>query len=65
MKYYTDPETKRLIDIELEKNDSLQASLGSDSTDEERYRVQRQWNEWHLPRIKDLDPEFAETIQPQ
>jgi len=64
MKYYTDTETKRLIDIELEKNAKVQAALGTDSTDEERSRANKLWNEYYLPRIKELDSEFAQVVEP-
>jgi len=65
MKYYTDTETKRLIDIELEKNAKVQAALGTDSTDEERSRANKLWSEYYLPRIKELDSEFAQVVEPK
>lgn len=65
MKYYTDEETKRQIDVLLEKNASQQAKLGIESEDEERYRVEKLWKDYLLPKIREIDPEFADVVQPQ
>lgn len=65
MKYYTDEETKRQIDLLLEKNATQQANLGIESEDEERYRVEKLWKDYLLPKIREIDPEFADVVQPQ
>ena len=64
MKYYTDSEAKAAIDELLEKNAKNQATLGVESTDEERYRVASLWKDYLLPKIREIDPEFAEVVEP-
>jgi len=63
MKYYQDSEAKSAIDELLEKNAINQANLGTESADEERYRVQSIWKDYLLPKIREIDPEFAEVVQ--
>ena len=63
MKYYQDSEAKSAIDELLEKNAINQANLGTESTDEERYRVQSLWKVYLLPKIREIDPAFAERVE--
>lgn len=65
MKYYTDRESRYAIDELLKKNATNQASLGVESEDEERYRVDKLWKDYLLPKIREIDPEFADIVQPQ
>lgn len=63
MGYWDNGEDRARIDAWLELNASLQASLGTDSTDEERYRVERMWKDVLVPKIRDVDAEFAERVE--
>jgi len=63
MKYYQDAEAKLAIDELLEKNAINQANLGIESTDEERYRIASFWKDYLLPKIREIDPEFAEVVE--
>jgi hypothetical protein len=64
MIYNTNPITRKAIDKLLEKNASNQANLGTESTDLERFETKVQWAEL-LRKIRTLDAEFAEMVQPQ
>mgnify|MGYP003151048587 CR=1 FL=1 len=56
--YYTNKKIKSQIDKLLEKNASLQASLGIDSTDLERRRVEKETKAL-VNKMKGLDEEFT------
>lgn len=61
---YRDSEADRKeIDDILEENRRMQSDLGTDSTDEERYRVWRMWKMVMVPRIREIDAEFADTVE--
>jgi len=64
MSYRTNPITREAIDKLLKKNASIQASLGTESTEMERFQAKIQWAEI-LRDIRKLDPEFAEAVSPQ
>jgi hypothetical protein len=64
MIYDTNPITREAIDKLLQKNASNQANLGTESTDLERFETKIKWMEL-LRKIRTLDPEFAEMVQPQ
>ena len=64
MTYHTNPITREAIDKLLQKNASNQANLGTESTDLERFEAKVKWAELHR-KIRTLDPEFAEMVQPQ
>ena len=64
MIYHTNPITREAIDKLLQKNASNQANLGIESTDLERFETKIKWAEL-LRKIRTLDAEFAEMIQPQ
>ena len=64
MTYHTNPITREAIDKLLQKNASNQANLGTESTDLERFETKIKWAEL-LRKIRTLDAEFAEMIQPQ
>ena len=64
MSYRTNPITREAIDKLLKKNASIQASLGTDSTEMDRFQAKIQWAEI-LREIRSLDPEFAEAVSPQ
>lgn len=63
--YQRDPKARAIIDHYLEKNAKLQASLGKDSTDEQRLLVKKVWETDLLLEIAKLDPEFARKIHAQ
>lgn len=63
MAYSDNIEDRARIDAWLELNASLQASLGKDSTDEERYRVERMWKDVLVPKIREVDSEFADRVE--
>tara|TARA_R100000951_G_scaffold114965_1_gene121556 strand:- start:2273 stop:2479 length:207 start_codon:yes stop_codon:yes gene_type:complete len=63
--YYTNELIRELIDGFLKKNAKLQASLGTDSTDEQKFRVKMVWETDLLLEIYKLDPEFAEKLHAQ
>lgn len=63
MRYYNDKEVKEAIDELLRKNAINQANIGTESDDEERYRVEHLWKDYYLPKIREIDPEFAEVVQ--
>ena len=60
--YHRDPAKRAIIDHYLKKNASLQANLGTDSTDEERLLSNRIWVYDILPEIAKQDPEFAQRL---
>ena len=64
MSYQTNPITREAIDKLLKKNASIQANLGTDSTEMERFQAKIKWAEI-LREIRSLDPEFAEVVQAQ
>ena len=64
MSYRTNPITREAIDKLLKKNASIQANLGTDSTEMERFQAKIKWAEI-LREIRSLDPEFAEAVSPQ
>ena len=64
MIYDTNSITRERIDKLLQRNASIQANLGTDSTDLERFEAKVRWAEL-LREIRTLDPEFAEMVQAQ
>ena len=64
MSYRTNPITREAIDKLMKRNASIQANLGTDSTEMERFQAKIQWAEI-LRDIRKLDPEFAEAVSPQ
>ena len=63
--YHTDAETRRQIDALLQKNATIQANLGTESTPEERKEAKEKWMEL-ARQIKSIDPKFyRERIQAQ
>ena len=64
MSYTSNPITREAIDKLLKRNASIQASLGTDSTEMERFQAKIQWAEI-LRDIRKLDAEFAEVVQAQ
>ena len=64
MIYKENPITREEINKLLKKNASIQANLGTDSTEMDRFQAKIQWAEI-LRDIRKLDAEFAEMVQPQ
>lgn len=64
MSYRSNPITREAIDKLLKRNASIQASLGTDSTEMERFQAKIKWAEI-LRDIRALDAEFAEAVEPQ
>lgn len=64
MSYRTNPITREAIDKLLKRNASIQANLGTDSTEMDRFQAKIQWAEI-LRDIRKLDAEFAEAVSPQ
>lgn len=64
MSYQTNPITREAIDKLLKRNASIQANLGTDSTELERFEAKIKWTEI-LRDIRKLDAEFAEAVEPQ
>ena len=64
MIYKDNPITREEINKLLKKNASIQANLGTDSTEMDRFQAKIQWAEI-LRDIRKLDAEFAEMVQPQ
>jgi hypothetical protein len=64
MIYNENPITREAIDKLLKKNASIQASLGTDSTEVELFEAKIKWAEI-LREIRSLDPEFADVVQAQ
>jgi len=64
MIYKDNPITREAINKLLKKNASIQANLGTDSTEMDRFQAKIQWAEI-LRDIRKLDAEFAEMVQPQ
>jgi hypothetical protein len=64
MIYNENPITREAIDKLLKKNASIQANLGTDSTEVELFQAKIKWAEI-LREIRSLDPEFAEVVQAQ
>ena len=64
MIYNENPITREAIDKLLKKNASIQASLGTDSTEFELFEAKIKWAEI-LREIRSLDPEFADVVQAQ
>ena len=64
MIYNENPITSKAIDKLLKKNASIQANLGTDSTEVELFEAKIKWAE-KLREIRSLDPEFADVVQAQ
>lgn len=64
MIYKENPITREAIDKLLKKNASIQANLGTDSTEVELFEAKIKWAEI-LREIRSLDPEFADVVQAQ
>ena len=64
MIYNENPITREAIDKLLKKNASIQANLGTDSTEVEIFEAKIKWAQI-LREIRSLDPEFAEVVQAQ
>jgi hypothetical protein len=64
MIYNENPITREAIDKLLKKNASIQANLGTDSTEVELFEAKIKWAEI-LREIRSLDPEFADVVQAQ
>ena len=64
MIYKENPITREAIDKLLKKNASIQASLGTDSTEVELFEAKIKWAEI-LREIRSLDAEFADVVQAQ
>jgi hypothetical protein len=62
--YYTNEGVREEIDRLLKGNARRQANLGIESTDEERLRAVKLWNN-DLIEIAKLDPELAQTLNAQ
>lgn len=62
--YYTNQGVREEIDRLLKGNARRQANLGIESTDEERLRAVKLWNN-DLIEIAKLDPELAQTLNAQ
>jgi len=62
--YYTNEGVREEIDRILKGNARRQANLGLESTDEERLRAVKLWNN-DLIEIAKLDPELAQTLNAQ
>jgi hypothetical protein len=62
--YYTNQGVREEIDRLLKGNARRQANLGLESTDEERLRAIKLWNN-DLIEIAKLDPELAQTLNAQ
>jgi hypothetical protein len=62
--YYTNQGVREEIDRLLKGNARRQANLGLESTDEERLRAVKLWNN-DLIEIAKLDPELAQTLNAQ
>jgi len=62
--YYTNEGVREEIDRLLKGNARRQANLGLESTDEERLRAVKLWNN-DLIEIAKLDPELAQTLNAQ
>lgn len=60
--YDTDPQLKEEIDKHLEKINSIQATLGTDSTPEERTKA-REKQRYRMNKIKELDVKFWAEIR--
>lgn len=64
MIYKENPITREAIDKLLKKNASIQANLGTDSTELELFEAKIKWAEI-LREIRSLDAEFADVVQAQ
>jgi hypothetical protein len=64
MTYNENPITREAIDKLLKKNASIQANLGTDSTEVELFEAKIKWAEI-LREIRSLDAEFADVVQAQ
>lgn len=63
--YYTEEDIRKEIDILLKENAAIQASLGTDSTPQERKEADDKWKVI-AAKIKTLDIKFyRERIMPQ
>jgi len=62
--YYTNQGVREEIDRLLKGNARRQANLGLESTDEERLRAVKLWQN-DLIEIAKLDAEFSEVLEPQ
>jgi hypothetical protein len=64
MIYNENPITREAIDKLLKKNASIQANLGTDSTEVELFEAKIKWAEI-LREIRSLDAGFADVVQAQ
>ena len=63
--YYTEEDVREEIDVLLKENAAIQASLGNDSTTQERKEADNKWKVI-AAKIKTLDIKFyRERIMPQ
>jgi len=64
MIYNENPIAREAIDKLLKKNAKIQSNLGVDSTELERFQAKIDWADL-LRKIRSIDPEFADVVQPQ
>ena len=62
--YHTNLGIREEIDRLLKRNAKRQANLGTESTDDERFRAKKLWDA-DLIEISRLDLEFARVLEPQ
>lgn len=60
--YWTDSSAKAGIDAVLDINARIRPTLGADSTEEELYMADVLWERVFLPKIREVDPVFAEVF---
>lgn len=63
-KYHDNKGIREEIDRLLKRNARRQANLGLDSTEEEKLRAAKLWED-DLIEIAKLDPQFAESLHAQ
>lgn len=61
--YYTDPKARQEIDELLKHNATIQANLGIESTESERFMADLGWKSI-LHKIALIDCEFAKVLEP-
>lgn len=61
--YYTDPKARQEIDELLKQNATIQANLGIESTESERFMAYLGWKSI-LHKIALIDCEFAKVLDP-
>ena len=62
--YHTNQGVRESIDLILKRNAKRQANLGTESTDDEKYRAAKLWTA-DLMEISKLDSEFAQMLHAQ